>query len=237
MVIPAYNEAELLPRLLRSLKAAIARYPDGAARVELIVADNASTDATAALAQEHGCRVVSVEKRMIAAARNGGARAAQGEVLCFVDADTQVHPETFNVIDHALLRGKKVAGATGGTSERWSPGIAFTWAALMPAVWLSGMDIGVVFCRRADFERIGGYREDRFFAEDVIFLLDLWKLGRKSGRRLVRPRGAKAIISARKFNKHGDWHMLLWFARIGWNHLFASRKPNREAQAYWYQDR
>ena len=237
MVVPAYNEAELLPRLLGTLKTAINRYAGGASRVELIVADNASTDATAALAQAQGCRVTRVEKRMIAAARNGGARVARGEVLCFVDADMQVHAETFNVIDRAMTRGNAVAGATGVTSERWSPGIAVTWAAMVPMVWLSGMDTGVVFCLRADFEGIGGYREDRFFAEDVVFLLNLKKLGRKSGRRLVRPRGAKAIVSARKFNKHGDWHMLFAFPRIAWKQLIAPSKPNREAQAYWYQDR
>ena len=237
MVIPAYNEAELLPRLLGTLAAARERYTGGAARVEVIVADNASTDATAALARQHGCRVARVEKRMIAAARNGGARVAGGEVLCFVDADMQVHPETFNVIDRALARGNAVAGATGVTSERWSPGIVFTWAAMMPMVWLSGMDTGVVFCRRADFEATGGYREDRLFAEDVVFLLTLRKLGRKSGRRLVRPRGAKAIVSARKFDQYGDWHMLF---KLGWmcvNQLIAPGKAERTARDYWYRRR
>ena len=237
VVIPAYNEAELLPRLLNTLAEAKRRYAGGAARVEVIVADNASTDSTAALAEQHGCRVARVGKRMIAAARNGGARVAEGEVLCFVDADMQVHPETFNVIDRALSRGNAVAGATGVTSERWSPGIVFTWAAMMPAVWLSGMDTGVVFCRRADFEAIGGYREDRLYAEDVMFLLALKKLGRKSGRRLVRPRGAKAIVSARKFDKHGDWHMLFSLGGICVNQLIAPRKAERAARAYWYQGR
>lgn len=235
MVIPAYNEAELLPRLLDTLHAARERYHGGAAAVELIVANNASTDATAAIAEQRGCRVAHVEKRMIAAARNGGARLATGEVLCFVDADMQVHPETFNVIDRALASGRAVAGATGVTSERWSPGIVLTWAAMMPAVWLTGMDTGVVFCRRADFREIGGYREDRLYAEDVMFLLALKRLGRKDGRRLVRPRGARAVVSARKFDLHGDWHMLF---KLGWmcvNQLIAPRKAERTARAYWYE--
>ena len=237
MVIPAYNEAGLLPRLLDTLETARRQYSGGAARVEVIVADNASTDATATIPRERGCRVVRVEKRMIAAARNGGARVATGEVLCFVDADMQVHPETFNVIDRALAGGRAIAGATGVTSERWSPGIVFTWAAMMPAVWMSGMDTGVVFCGRADFEAVGGYREDRLYAEDVMFLWDLKRRGRKSGRRLVRPRGAKAIVSARKFDQHGDWHMLF---KLGWmcvNQLIAPGKAERTARAYWYQRR
>ena len=235
MVIPAYNEAGLLPRLLDTLAVARQRYAGRTARVEVIVADNASTDATAAIAQQRGCRVVRVEKRMIAAARNGGARVASGEVLCFVDADMQVHPETFNVIDRALAPGNAVAGATGVISERWSLGIIVTWAVMLPGVWLAGMDTGVVFCPRADFEAIGGYREDRLYAEDVVFLLALKRLGRKTGRRLVRPRGAKAIVSARKFDQHGDWHMLF---KLGWmcvNQLIAPAKAERTARAYWYQ--
>ena len=237
VVIPAYNEAGLLPRLLATLDTARQRYTGGATRVEMIVADNASTDATAALARQHGCRVARVEKRMIAAARNGGASLAQGDILCFVDADMQVHPETFNVIDGALARGVFVAGATGVTSERWSLGIVCTWAAMMPAVWLTGMDTGVVFCPRADFEAIGGYREDRLYAEDVVFLLSLKKHGRKAGRRLVRPRGARAIVSARKFDQYGDWHMLFDLGAMCINQLIAPRKAERQARAYWYEGR
>ena len=66
LIIPAYNEEELLPRLLDSIDAARATY---GGTVEVIVADNASTDGTAELARRRGCRVVAVEKRAIAAAR------------------------------------------------------------------------------------------------------------------------------------------------------------------------
>jgi len=237
VVIPAYNEAELLPRLLRTLREARQNYTGGADQIELIVADNASTDATAALAEQLGARVVRVEKRMIAAARNGGARVARGDVLCFIDADMQVHPQTFNVIAQTLRRGKAIAGATGVVSERWSPGIVATWAAMLPMVWLTGMDTGVVFCPRADFEAIGGYREDRLFAEDVVFLTALKRRGWRTGRRLVRPRGARAIASARKFDRHGDWHMLFSLPSLVWKQWLAPARAEREARAYWYEGR
>jgi glycosyltransferase involved in cell wall biosynthesis len=237
VVIPAYNEAELLPRLLRTLQAARQCYRGGPDQVELIVADNVSTDATAAIAEQHGARVARVDKRAIAAARNGGARAACGEILCFVDADMQAHPDTFNVIDRALADGRAIGGATGVTSERWSLGIALTWAAMLPMVWLTRMDTGVVFCRRVDFEAVGGYREERLFGEDVLFLMELIRRGRRSGRRLVRPRGAKAIASARKFDRHGDWHMLVTLPRLCWNQFLAPARAEREARAYWYEAR
>src|SRR4051812_13798536 len=98
LVIPARNEEALLPRLLETVEVARNRYRGGAAEVEVIVADNVSTDATASVARERGARVVTVERRIIGAVRNGGAKVATGEILCFVDADHSIHPDTFNAI-------------------------------------------------------------------------------------------------------------------------------------------
>ena len=159
LVIPAYNEAVLLPALLDSVDAARERYRGGRDSIEVIVADNASSDATAAIATARGCRVAPVEKRLIAAARNGGAAVAQGEIICFIDADSRIHAETFNAIDDVMASGKAIVGATGVRMDRWSVGILVTWLIALPIVYLMGMDAGVVFCRRADFEAIGGYDE------------------------------------------------------------------------------
>jgi glycosyltransferase involved in cell wall biosynthesis len=234
LVVPAYNEAGYLPRLLESVEAARRAYRGGPSQVEVIVADNASTDATAAVAGGRGCRVVRVEKRAIAAARNGGAAAAAGEVLCFVDADSRLHPASFDRIDD-VLRPNVVAGATGVRPERWSPGFAVTWALMIPFVWLTGMDTGVVFCRRADFAAIGGYDESLLFAEDVDFLLRLRRLGRSRGQRLTRMRGAKTIASVRKFDEHGDWHYLTLMPRVAAGWLLRRDTGRAFAERYWYR--
>ena len=76
VIIPAYNEEKFLPRLLNSIKVAAANYSGGRDQVEVIVANNESTDRTAEVATAHGARVVTVQKRRIAAARNCSARAA-----------------------------------------------------------------------------------------------------------------------------------------------------------------
>ena len=102
LIIPARNESLWLPSLLDSVDVATARYCRGPGAVEVIVADNVSTDETAEIARSRGCRVVSVEKRVIGAVRNGGARAAAGEIFAFVDADSRIHPATFDVIDRCL---------------------------------------------------------------------------------------------------------------------------------------
>jgi glycosyltransferase involved in cell wall biosynthesis len=234
LVVPAYNEERYLPRLLDSVDAARGAYRGGPPQVEVIVADNASTDATARIARERGCRVTLVEKRAIAAARNGGAALATGEVLGFVDADTRVHPATFDRIDD-VLQPRVIAGATGVRPERWSAGFALTWALMVPVLLATRVDTGVVFCRRADHVAIGGYDERLLFAEDVDYLLRLRRLGRSRGQRLARMRGAKAIVSLRKFDDHGEWHYLTMMPRVGVGLLLGRDTGRAFADRYWYR--
>ena len=237
LVIPAYNEAALLPRLLDTVDAARARFSGGAEAIEVIVADNSSTDDTAAIALARGCRVASVSKRMIGASRNGGAAIATAPILCFVDADMQIHPNTFNAIEASLGDPRIAGGATGVTMERWSVGIAYAYASLVPLAWATGFDTGVVFCRRADFQSIGGYDEARHFAEDVDFLVKLRRLGRPRRARLTRLRGVKASASARKFDRYGDWHYFWMMPRLVLG-TFSARASNHPiARRYWYDDR
>jgi len=228
LIIPAYNEERLLPRLLDSVEVARAAYAKADA-IEIIVADNMSTDRTLEIARIRGCRVASVEKRVIAAARNGGARVAQGEIVAFIDADSQVHPQTFVEIDRALATGRCVGGATGVRMERWSLGIAVTYAMIIPMVLLTGMDAGVAFCRKQDFDALGGYDESLLLAEDVAFLWALRKLGKQLGQRLMRVTRAKAIASTRKFDEFGEWH----YFRFAGEYLRYGK--TKFADKYWYR--
>jgi len=236
LIIPAYNEEAYLPVLLDSVDAARARYAGGPDEIEVVVVDNASTDSTADLARSSGCRVVREDRRVIAAVRNTGARNARGHVLVFVDADNIMHPDTLNAIDRSLSTGKVVAGATGVIMQRMSLGIAVTYALMVPLVWLTRMDTGVVFCRREDFETIGGYNENLLFAEDVQFLWDLMRLGRKQGRKLSRITSARAIFSTRKFDTHGDWHYLWMPLRLLHGLLFSKSSLDNFTRRYWYPD-
>jgi glycosyltransferase involved in cell wall biosynthesis len=235
LIIPARNEAAYLPRLLDSVARARAAYPGGARAVEVIVADNASTDATARIAAERGCRVVTVHERVIAAVRNGGAAVARGDVVAFVDADSEIHPGTFSAIERALAAGC-VGGGTGVRLERRALGLTVTFIGLVCLSALlvrqRGRNIpaGVVFCRRADFERIGGYAEGLRFAEDVRLILDLARLGRRRGQRLALGTDAPALFSTRKFDRYGDWHYFSLPLRLALDAV-RRRKHYRE---YWY---
>ncbi len=235
-MIPAHNEEELLPRLLDTVDEARRRYRHGFGAVQLIVADNESTDGTAIVARDRGCSVVEVAERRIATVRNRGACTAEGSILCFVDADMQIHPESFNAIQDCVESGRFVAGATGVKLERFSPGIAVTYVLFMPFVWATRMDTGVVFCRRADFEAVGGYDERRHFGEDVQLLVDLRRLGRKRNQKLVRLRTVKAISSCRKFDIHGEWHYFTDLFKLFPLMVGSPSMSNDFAKKYWYGD-
>lgn len=239
VIIPAYNEARLLPRLIESIIIAATRYDRD--EVEIIVADNMSTDDTKTIAESMGCTRVTVEKRRIAAARNGGARAATGEVLCFIDADSALHPDTFIKIAEAVSSERFIVAATGVYLERRSLGLVLTYLLMFPLLYILQMDTGVVFCRREDFNAVGGYNEDLFFAEDVAFLYALKQHGAKRGQGFFRLSGVKALGSTRKFDENGDWHyfpLLLKSTMIllknGFR-VFVKQDKMPDITDYWYQ--
>ena len=236
LIIPAHNESRLLPRLLDTVDVARERFGGGTDAIEVIVADNVSTDDTAEIAASRDCVVVPVERRLIAAVRNGGARKAQGEILCFVDADTRIDPESFNAISATLGRSDVAAGSTGGRLERWSIGIALTYAAVFPFLVLANIDTGIVFCRRVDFETIGGYDENRPIGEDVAFLMALGKLGKGRKQRLIRLTEVKALVSTRKFDQHGDWHFLTKIVPIGIPAVIWPSLGRKIADRFWYNN-
>ena len=236
LIIPAYNEQDYLPALLNSVEVARAGFKGLDDSIEIIVADNCSTDRTAEVALSYGCRVVRVEKRVIAAVRNAGAAAAKGDILMFVDADSDIHRDTFNAVEIAMSEPGIIGGATGIKMERMSPGIALSYWAMVPMLWITGIDTGVVFCRKKDFIATDGYNEEVLFAEDVQFLMNLKQLGRSRDQKLVKLHSARAITSARKFDERGDWHYFPILVR-GFLGLFLPVTSfNKFASKYWYEN-
>ena len=117
-IVPAYNEELELPATISAIEnASIGR------EYEIVVVDDASTDGTAKVARDTGAKVVSINRRQIAAARNAGAHAASGEILFFVDADTRIN-ERHVTGAIAALQGGCVAGgariAIGGAVPLWA---------------------------------------------------------------------------------------------------------------------
>ena len=88
--------------------------------------------------------------------------------------------------------------------------------------------------READFEAIGDYREGCRWGEDVWFLFDLMRRGWRTGRRLEGATTAPAVLSARKFDRYGDWHYFTMPFRIAWD---AVRRRDTTTRQYWYERR
>lgn len=231
VVVPAYNEAAYLPHLLDSIDVARARFGGGAHAIEVVVANNMSTDDTAAIARSRGCTVVDVQKRAIAAARNGGASVATGEIVCFVDADLRIHPDTFNAISVAMQTGKYVGGASDWVLDRTSVGLAVTAFIVRALTWLGRVNGGVVFCRSDVFRAIGGYNENRRFAEDVEFCRAMRRVAKERGLKTLWSAHVPAVVSTRKFDRYGDWHM---FAMFFW--VLRDRSLDKTVDGYWYDE-
>jgi len=229
LVIPAFNEELELPGLLVSVAEARRRYFGGPESIEVIVADNASTDRTANIADTYGCRVVSVGRRSIASARNGGAELSVAPILAFVDADSRIDPQTFNVLVRTLTP-KVIVGATGIKFSRSSVGIKLTQLVTNLVTRMIRAGSGVIFCRRADWEAVGGFDESLRYAEDVKFQFDLKRLGRLKGQIFAWADDVPTTTSARKFDRFGDWHAF----GLLWNWLRGPKTFERFVERYWY---
>ncbi len=105
VVLPTHNRADLLPQALASVCEQTYR------NLEIIVVDDASTDGTAEVARQHNATVLPVNHRQIAATRNSGARAAHGDRLFFVDADTTANPRAIASALRCLDKGAAGGGA------------------------------------------------------------------------------------------------------------------------------
>mgnify|MGYP002780843280 CR=1 FL=1 len=112
IILPAKNEAEGLSRTLPAIAAVL---PEA----EVIVVDDGSTDETAAIARAAGARVLSSPYSMgNGAAIKRGARAANGEVLVFMDADGQHDPAQIPRLLARLDEGyDMVVGARDGSGQ------------------------------------------------------------------------------------------------------------------------
>ncbi|MEO8439936.1 MAG: putative molybdenum carrier protein [Spartobacteria bacterium] len=216
-VVPAHNEEHELAETLVAIRRAAEASQQS---FEVIVVDDASTDATAAIARDFGARVVTVNRRQIAAVRNAGARVARGAVLFFVDADTRIAPGHVTA-GLAVLS----AGYAGGSARIAVDSQVAFWARLFIrafcAVYFAmGLGVGAfIFTRRESFEAVGGFDEQYFAGEEVYLTLALKKLGRF---KILRE---PIVTSARKVRMHSPRFVLAqsFFIAFGGKRALRSR--------------
>lgn len=111
VVMPAYNAAHLLPKVIPAAKAALG---DG----RLIVVDPGSTDATAEIAEQLGAEVLRLGHRAGPAfARNRGVEQVTTEVTLFIDSDCVAHPDVVERVARAFDVDPDLASLTGSYDD------------------------------------------------------------------------------------------------------------------------
>lgn len=226
-VVPAYNEELLLPQTLEAIGAAARASGES---FEMIVVDDGSTDRTTAIAAEHGARVVSVDHRQISRTRNAGVRAAGGDVLFFVDADTLITPAVVAAALRAVARGSVGGGCTVRFDGKLPLfGYLLVWV-LLPLYRLVGIAAGCcLFCTREAFEKVGGFDERLMAAEELAFSRALARVGRVT---ILRE---SVITSGRKLRTWSALEILRLFARVAWRGRRAVE--DRDGLDIWYGER
>jgi glycosyltransferase involved in cell wall biosynthesis len=188
VIVCAHNEARYLPACLYSLLAQT-RPPD-----ELLVINNASTDATRAVAQQiPDVRVVDEPRKGLVVARETGRRVATGSLLVYVDADCRA-PLTWLERVEARFAGDPKLTALSGPYRYydwdWSGRLLiraydFTIAPATQLLVKYVLRLGTIFyggnfaVRREALEEIGGFDTSiEFHGEDTNVGRRLYRAGK-----------------------------------------------------------
>lgn len=202
VIIPARNEAENLPRLLRSISQQ--QSPPG----EVIVVDDGSTDGTDEVARSMGARVVTAPPPPPGWsgktwALTQGAQAAQGEVFLFLDADTWFEP---GGLDHLLAHhgtGVFSVGPYHRVQRPYENLSLFFNVAMCVGTVPRGLFGQCLFVSRADYVAVGGHGAVPGQVLENLFLAKKFqKLGRTVesclGRGIIAfrmyPRGLQELV-------------------------------------------
>ena len=191
LVVPARNAAATLEECLRGAASAVA---EAGAAYEPIVVDDGSGDATAEIARRGGARVLAAEGRGPGAARNLGWRAADCELVWFVDSDCVPERESLRRLLDRLDSDPGLAAAGGSYSNLLPRSLLATTiheeivarhARMGPETDHLGSFHLLV--RRAALVESGGFDESRYngpgraAAEDLELSLRLRAAGRRLG--------------------------------------------------------
>src|ERR1035437_7348551 len=202
VIIPAYNEANFIKKTLDSILNAKEFYEKKSSKdkVEIIVVDNSSSDETASICYQYGISTIKESKRQIAACRNKGAKNAKGDIFIFLDADTIVPLKFLEIIDNNIKSHRIIGG-----SARLLPDnkkfiyriIYWFWNLISYIIPSKG---AVIYCEKNSYDNLNGFNEDFYAWEDVLFSLELKKLGKKYNKRFMSNYNLTVHTATRKLN-------------------------------------
>ena len=198
-VIPAWNEEVLIGATIKSIQESANPFS-----YEIIVADDASVDMTAEIAQKMGATVISCNNRQIGSTRNDGAAVATGDILIFVDADTIIS----TAVVHETVEAIESGAVAGGSFPKFEGKIILLAKILTPVLrlffFIFRFSAGAyMFCTSESFAEAGGFNPKYFAAEEVHLAKQLHKCGK------FKTLQARVISSGRKFRTHSSFEILV----------------------------
>lgn len=214
IIIPAHNAEATLAECLEACLA------QTCPETEIVVVDDGSTDATSRIARQYPVHYIRQEQSGPAAARNCGAREAQGAFLVYTDSDCV--PET-GWVEHLLERFDEDTAAVGGTYTNAEAGnllADFVHEEIMMRheTFTSEVDFLGSFnvaYRREAFETAGGFDEDFKAAsgEDNDLAYRLQEYGRlrfAPEARVAHHHPTRLGPYLRTQGRHGFWRVKLY---------------------------
>ena len=219
IIIPALDEAARIVANLESLGDLRRRGH------EVIVADGGSSDATPAQARDIADQVVC-SRAGRAEQMNAGARAAAGDVLLFLHADTRLPAEADRLVLQGLAAGGLVWGRFDVQIAGSHPLLRLVESMMNLRSRLTRICTGDqgIFVRRDAFAAIGGYPRQELM-EDIAISV---RLRRLSAPLCLRQR---CLTSARRWESEGVLRtiVLMWWLRLQYA---LGAAPARLARSY-----
>ena len=206
IIIPALNEAAHITATLENLQ------PLRRRGAEVIVADGGSTDATVSLAQNTADRVIAAERGR-ARQMNAGAAVAQGEILCFLHADTRLPENADGLMIGGLSRSRRSWGRFDVNIAGRHPMLKVIATMMNWRSRLTGIATGdqALFITRSLFEAAGHF-PDIPLMEDIALSRQLKVYSRPLciAHRLT--------TSGRRWEEQGLWRtvLLMWRLRLAY---------------------
>ena len=236
VIVPAFNEAKLLAQTLAKLREALLGSGLCEEAFEIIVCDNASTDATPDIARAHGAHVVTEPHRQIARARNTGARAGTGRFLLFVDADTWPSPALLAKAVTWLREGRVIGGGAlidASDQPLWVKCLVGVWNTIARTRRIACG--AFVFCDAHAFRAVGGFDESLYAAEELALSGSLARHARSQQRefRIITTYRLKTSMRKLELYSFGD---VLTMLLGGLRHPLRILKDPRHLRA-WYDGR
>ena len=190
IIIPACNEEKYLLNTIKSIKSQ--SFKD----FEIIVVCDGCTDSTSIIAKKHAHKVIlNKERNGPTRPKNLGAKKSSGDILVFLDADTTLTKDVLkkiNEVSHKIIVGTcKIKPSNNKFKHRFMMSLKNN--ILCPL----GVSNGIIFCKKKDFFKYGGFNEKLKKGEDGHFV----RLLKKKGRFIILK--DPVISSTRRFDSKG----------------------------------